>query len=356
MNRYSAITLSLSVSCLLACNLIDDEPSSSDDGGNGETGDPGPTDNEVCLAALDALPDLECAPGFSPQLFFDGGASNIVLVDDPAIQVGANVGLLVNFGVGAGADWLATDATQNTACTFGCFAGCAPGGSQDGCFSNPASGGSCMYCADEIEEGACTDFVLACQGIDPDPGDGGGDPDGGVDETGGADESSGGGADTTSGAMAYGCEDWDPSSIYQPTAGGPFRIPQALVDQLVLGTADALADCDGVLFREANDGHWAISSMSGTGMLGALGLQVGDRLLSFNGVQLDSLDAIASTLVTDFLTKDGSPRQFSAADPGFSLRVRRGQKRFVVGLDIEPAGSGSGGGADEGGADTTGGW
>lgn len=343
-----AILLAASVLYTTACNLVDDDQPKPDPG-EGDTD--GFSDNEVCVQALDTVAELECPAGFAPQVHFDGGTSNVILIDDPTAQVGLNLGLFVDFGAGAGADWVATQVTQNSVCTYGCFSSCPAG--ESGCFMNPASGGSCTMCGPDIDEQYCVDFVLACQGIDP--GGTGGSDDGGLDESGGADET--GGADTTGGVMAgYDCSTWDPSIVYQLEPAGAYHLPQALVDQLVIGTADALAECDGVRFRETSTGHWAISAMGQSGLLGALGLQIGDELQAFDGVALTSLDAIAGILVTNFLTENGTPRQFTAAHPGFSLRVRRDERRFVLGLRVDPASSGGDDGGDETGAtDTTGG-
>jgi hypothetical protein len=126
-----------------------------------------------------------------------------------------------------------------------------------------------------------------------------------------------------------------------------FHVPQALVDQLVLGNAEALAACDGVRLRQGSDGSWVISKMRRRGLLGALGLQVGDEIRALDGKKLDSNDAIVGVLTTSFLNEDGNPRQFSRSHPGFSLEVRRGERRFEVGLKVVPSGVSNEGPADE---------
>lgn len=355
INRRATTILLTAAMSASACSLVDDEPPDqhvSTTGGGEEADTEDPSDNLACINFYNATTAEGCPPGYTPQIHYDGGQTNVILADDPAAVVGANVGVLVNFGAGVGADWVAASFLQNSVCTAGCFAPQCDDG-KDGCFATPASGGTCHLCADTIAGQDCVDLVLACGGIEPDPGD-----TDGTGDSGGADET--GGADTSGGAMAggYDCTTWNPDAIYQKTKGSPYVVPQLIVDQLVYGTAGALAECDGVLFRETSTGHFAISAMSGTGLLGGLGLQIGDEIQALDGVELDSLDAIAGVLIGEFFSPTGAPRQFSTDDPAMSFRVRRGKSQFLLTLQIEPASSGPGSdGADTtGGSDTTGGW
>ncbi len=337
MNKpHVMIFLAAATQWMTACNLIDDEPGprpGEDTGGSAD-------DDQKCLDAAQALDELHCASGYTPQLHYDGGGSTIIEIDDPALAVGLSVGLLVGFGAGTKADWVGYKVTQNTVCTFGCFIGCQSG--QDGCVGDPELNG-CLWCADSIEQQECSDFVASCEPAEP-------DDDGGLDETGGGeglDET--GGEETSGGVMgeADGCGQWHPEAVRRSVPGGAFHVPQALVDQLVLGNAEVLAECDGVRLRQGSDGRWVISKMRRRGLLGALGLQVGDEIRALDGKELDSIDASVGVLMASFLAEDGNPRQFSTGHPGFSLEVRRGERRFEVGLKVVPTGVSNEGPADE---------
>ena len=302
-----------------ACNVVevDDEPRPEP---GQDTGDPA-DDHQECLDAVQVLPELDCRPGYTPQLHYVDGGSTAIDVDDPAVAAGLSVGLLFGFGAGAKADWVGYDITQNSVCVVGCFIGCQPG--QTGCVGDPDVTVGCLWCGDGIEQQACTEFVSACQPGDP-------EDDGGLDET--------GGGETTGGVMEapYDCGQWHPEAIRQPVAGGAFHIPQAIVDELVLGVAEPLAECDGLRLRQASDGHWGISRMNNPGLLGALGLRVGDELRMLDDIELDSLGALASVLAR-FIAEDGTPRQLGVGHPGFTLRVRRGERDFVRQLRVVPS-------------------
>jgi hypothetical protein len=313
-----------------ACNIVDDEPTLDDSGGTG-----GPTDNDVCIAQLETLKEVGCPPGYELHAVFDGSDTTVVLVDDPAAAIGLGVGLVVHFGGKAGADWVGYEVSQGPTCSVGCFApSCGEG--QYGCYAiDPVTNGLCTYyCQDDvIEQQACDELAESCLG-DPGMGDGGG-----LDETGGGeggtDEN---GGETTGGVMdePFDCSRWHPEVVAQPEAGGPFRVPQTLVDQLVLESGDSLVECDGLRLRPSSAGHWTISKMRHAGLLGALGLRVGDELRQVDDVELDSLDALASVLGR-FIDDDGNPRQFEPSHPAFSLRVRREREDFVRRLRVVPA-------------------
>jgi hypothetical protein len=184
------------------------------------------------------------------------------------------------------------------------------------------TGGLCSFsCSDAVDQPACDAASQVCAG----DGVGTGSSGDGLDETG-------------DGAMGetYDCSQWSPGLIGQPVAGGPFAVPQALVDALVLGSAEPLAECDGVRLRQGSSGGWVIARMGSGGLLGALGLRVGDELEAFDGVALDSLDALLGILGR-FVDEDGSPRQFLPSDPTVALRVRRGEQELVRGLRVVPS-------------------
>jgi hypothetical protein len=325
----------------VACNVVDDDSMLDDSGGTG-----GPSDNQVCIEWIDHMFDEECPPGYAPHAEFDGGTSTVVIVDDPGVGVGLGVGLVVQFGGAAGADWVGYQVKQNSKCKVGCRAPTCPDG-QTGCFAvDTASGGLCAYYCnnEEIDQQECDAFAQSCE--DTEPGGTGGE-DGGLDETGGGDGLDETGDGETTGGVgvmeeAHGCGQWHPETIARPVKGGAFRVPQAIVDQLVLGNADALAECDGVRLRKGSNGRWVISQMHRRGLLGALGLRVGDELWALDGVDLDSIDASVGVLTASFLTEDGNPRQFSPSHPGFSLEVRRGERRFELGLKVVPPVAGGG--------------
>lgn len=322
--KFTLVPISAVAWWMSACNIVDDEPTLDDSGGTG-----GPSDNEVCIAQLETLKEVGCPPGYELHMVFDGSDSTVVLADDPGAAVGLGAGLVVHFGGKAGADWVGYEVTQGPTCSVGCFAPrCGEG--QYGCYAiNPVTNGLCTYyCQDEaIEPQACDEVAEACLDSDPGMVDGGG-----LDETGGGE----GGADETTGGVMdepFDCSRWHPEAIEQPEVGGPFRVPQTLVDQLVMQSGDSLVECDGVRLRPSRDGHWTISKMRHAGLLGALGLRVGDELRRVDDVELDSLDALASVLGR-FIDDDGSPRQFDPSHPGFSLRVRRGREELVRRLRV----------------------
>jgi hypothetical protein len=314
----------------MACNIVDDQPTPTTVGDTGAS-----SLSEECTQRFEALIASGCPPGSLPQVHQDGGTSKVLLIDDPAAQAGLGVGLVVHFGANADADWVGYHIYQNGDCTVGCFLPqCAEG--QNGCFASWLSGGICShYCtSDPIDQLACDELQQACLDAEAEHGPGGstGDDDGGLDDTGGGD------AETTGGIMLdepYDCTLWNPQAVLPPEPGGPLLVPQALVDQLVLANADPLTACDGVRLRQGIGGHWTISRMRHPGLLGALGLQVGDQLESLDGLALDSLHALARVLST-FVTEDGRPRRFAASHPGFVLGVRRDQQRVTIELRIAP--------------------
>lgn len=331
-SEWRAFALSWVVLAGQACNLVDDdEPTAVGSGGTD-----GSADEQACLDAANTLLAMGCPPGLGPQVFYDGGGSRVVSIDDPGARVGLGVGLVVHFGGEAGADWVGYGVTQNSVCTYGCFAPSCPDG-QNGCFAHWMSGGLCAnQCSNEpIEQQACDEIQQACLDAEADSGETTGE-EGGLDETGGG-ETTGGGADEP-----YDCSRWHPEAIEAPEPGGAFLVPQAIVDELVLGSGDALAECDGVRLRQGSGGRWVISKMRTRGLLGALGLRVGDELHAFEGVDLDSLDAIVGVLTASFLTEDGNPRQLSPSHPAFSLKVRRGEGRVELGLKVVPSAAGGG--------------
>jgi hypothetical protein len=85
-----------------ACTLVEDQPGIGDSAGTGSAD----VDDQACVDSFAALLAVGCPPGFAPELEYDGGASTVVLVDDPEAGVGLGVGLLVEFGGQAGADWV----------------------------------------------------------------------------------------------------------------------------------------------------------------------------------------------------------------------------------------------------------
>lgn len=335
MNKPTVtLVLAMPVPWAMACNIVDDQPQIDPEDATDGSSD----DDESCTEDFANLLEAGCPPGSLPQQFYDGGTSTVMLADDPAAQVGLGVGLVVHFGGQAGADWVGYQVTQNSKCTTGCFLPSCPTG-QDGCFANWMTGALCAhYCTDAvIDQHVCDEFALSCTGADP-TGAGTMGDDGGLDETGG--DGDGGDDETTGGVIdsPYDCTQWHPELVGQPVAGGPFHLPQALVDELVQSNADALAECDGVRLRPASSGRWMISKMrSGSGgLLGALGLRVGDELAELDGVGLDSTDALLGMLGR-FIDEDGGPRQFSPGHPGFALRVRRGEQELEVGLRVVPS-------------------
>lgn len=331
-SEWRTFALSLVVLTGQACNLVDDDEPA--DVGSGGTD--GSADEQACLEAANTLLAMGCPPGLGPQVFYDGGGSSVVSIDDPGARVGLGVGLVVHFGGGAGADWVGYGVTQNSHCTYGCFApSCSDG--QDGCFAHWSSGGLCAHrCSNAtIEQQACDEVQQACLDAEADTGGPAGE-EGGLDETGG-----GGTTDGVTGE-SYDCSRWDPEAIEAPEPGGAFHVPQALIDELVIGSGDALAECDGVRLRQGSGGRWVISKMRTRGLFGALGLRVGDELHAFEGVELDSLDAIVGVLTTSFLTEGGGPRQLSPSHPAFSLEVHRGEGRVEIGLKVVPSVAGGG--------------
>lgn len=320
--------------CLAACTIVDHQPTLDDSGGTG-----GPSDNEVCIAQLATLSEIECPPGLSPYAEYDGGASTVVLIDDPGVGVGLGAGLVVYFHGEAGADWVGYQVLQNSKCTMGCRAPDCPQG-QTGCFSiDEVTYGLCAYyCSnDAIDEEACKEFSQECE-----IGRSGTGGSGGLDETGGSGGSDEADGETTGGAHdeRYDCSQWHPETIRPPMPGGPFLLPQALVDELVRSDADALIECDGVRLRQRSDGHWVISQMRSGGLAGALGLRIGDELTALDDVELDSLEAVIAAL-DHFVEEDGDPRQLSPDHPGFTLRIRRGQGSFPIALRVVPSAMGS---------------
>jgi hypothetical protein len=117
-------------------------------------------DRQVCRDAPDQLFGLECPPGFAPQFQSGGSLSSVVLAEDAAIPICGDDGLLVDFRDFPGAKWVGYEATKNSICAFGCFAGCGPG--QMGCF-NLRTGSA--FCDWDIDEQSCTEFV----DVDDDP-------------------------------------------------------------------------------------------------------------------------------------------------------------------------------------------
>lgn len=314
----------------VACNVVDDEPGNTSGDGTG-----GLSGAEVCAEEFAALLQVGCPPGSLPWQEFDGGNSTFVLLDDPAAWAGLGVGLVVHFGAGTGADWAGYYVTQNATCSTACvIPNCQDG--QNGCFASFSSGELCShYCVnEEIDQQACNDLQQTCLASEGDP-----SADGTAGEGGGLDET--GGGETTGGVMdepyePYDCGRWHPEAVRQAVPGGAFQVPQVLVDQLVLGNADALAECDGVRLRQTSDGRWVISKMRDGGLLRALGLRVGDELMALDDIELDSLDALVE-LMGRFVDEDGNPRRFSPNHPGFSLRVRRGGRDFQREVRIVPS-------------------
>src|SRR5262245_38602318 len=121
---------------LLACSVKDDDEPPTGESSNG------PSDNEICLAALDELSELECTAPFQPQFFQNGDQGTVVLVDDPSVGVSVGGGILVDFGTNA--DWVGLQITENGNCAVGCFAACGP--EHSGCFANTIADNSCFYC------------------------------------------------------------------------------------------------------------------------------------------------------------------------------------------------------------------
>lgn len=326
---YVMVFLAASAPWATACNLIDDEPGTVS---GDETG--GISGAETCAKEFEAMLELGCPPGSYPWQDFDGGTSTIVQLDDPGARVGLGVGLVVHFGGGVGADWVGYHVTQNATCSTACLVPSCPDG-QFGCLTHFASGETCgLSCSsEEIDQQACNELELACLEYDASAEGTAGD-DGGLDETGGG-ETGEGVADEP-----YDCSAWHPESIQQPLEGDVFHIPQTLVDQLILDNAETLAECDGVRLRLNGHGHWMISKMRSTGLLGALGLRAGDELDSLDDVELDSLDALVEILGR-FVDEEGNPRRFAPSHPGFTLRVRRGERDLQRVLRVVSATDGS---------------
>lgn len=304
----------------IACNIIDDEP-----GSGGDTD--GSTDEQACVDQFSLLLMEGCPPGYSAQLVYDGGGSTVVNMDDPGVGVGLGIGLLVDFGATAGADWVGYKVWQNSRCTMGCFGPVCPE-EQFGCYASfPGDAGLCAhYCTDALDQQACNDLAMTCLGSGGDDGldETGTSDDGGLDETG---EASGGEE-----LQAYDCSQWQPHTV-QPVGEATFLVPQPLIDELILRAGDPLVECDGVRLRPSAAGFWSISKMRETGLLGALGLRVGDELRALGGVELDSLDSLMRVLGR-FLQDDGAPRRFPAHHPGFVLHARRGARDVVLDLRI----------------------
>ena len=325
MNRWTPWVPISAIVWWAACNIVDDQPALDDSGGTA-----GPTDNDVCIAQLETIETIGCPPGYEIHAFFDSGDATVLLVDDPGAGVGLGVGLVVHFGGEAGADWVGYEVAQGATCSAGCFAPSCEDG-QYGCYAiDPGTHGLCSYyCRDDaIDQETCDELAESCLGAGASSGS-----DGGADETGG---------ETTGGVMdePFDCSRWHPEAVARSEAGGPYLVPQALVDQLVLGSGEPLVECDGVRLRPSSSGHWTISKMRRGGLLGALGLRLGDELRGLDGVELDSLDALASVMGR-FVDEEGSPRQFAPSDPGFSLHVLRNRQELVHRLRIVPVAEGA---------------
>lgn len=266
------------------CKVLDDDepPTTSGTGGDAvaEIG--------ACAEILELVLEDGCPPSSYPQVHYDGGSSTVLRLDDPSVAAELELGMLIQFGVRSGADWVGYNIIQNGDCTAGCFVpGCATG--NYGCYATYADGNLCSFWCDSIEDAdACTDLSATCLGVDSD---------GGLDDTGG-------------GVAPYDCDDWRPESVQ--SSGGIHVVPRSLVDTLAREDAEALIECDGLRLRQGPEGYWSISKMADSGILGRLGLQLGDELRSFDGVSLDSFDGAIKAM--DDIVGDDGP---------FLLRVRR---------------------------------
>lgn len=292
-----------------SCKIIDDDqPTIGDTDGN---------DAQACIDGFEELLREGCPPGSYPQVHYDGGSSTVVQLDDPQVAASLGLGLLVDFGVGAGADWVGYGVTQNGDCTLGCFVGgCALG--QYGCYATNADGELCAYWCDDVRDPeACAELAGVCLAGGTETGDGG------LDDTG-----------TGGSPVQYDCTDWHPERV-QSLEGDRYLVPQSLLEMLVHDEADPLIECDRVRLWQGSEGYWQISQMDDGGMLGRLGLRVGDELRTLDDVSLGSLDGWLVAM-GELVSDDGSLRELPTSHPGFSLGVRRPHADVVIRFRVVP--------------------
>ena len=283
------------------CNLVDDEPPETTDGG--ESGGDG---EAVCIAAIEAGAQT-CMP---PQQFwfdFNGASYNMLLIDDPGASVSVLGGLLLS--VGGSADYIGTYNSEDPDC--GVFCGwCQPG--QNLCMSAFDAEGNpeCLLCMapsgdPSADQEACEDHLAVCLGAAES-----GTDSGGLDESGGADDESGG-ADDESGddggvAPYYDCAWWDPVGAVTFDAAGRAYIDTYVLDDVIDYFGHPLSQCDGTQFSLTSSGHFKISRLAAGGVLDQLGLQRNDVLVKSNGVELDDLEAIADLTIDLFYDQPAS--------------------------------------------------
>jgi hypothetical protein len=145
----------------VACSPADEETMTGDRGDDGASSQQA-HDERVCREETDDLFETECPPGFAPQFHY-GDTSTVLLAEDVAVPICGGKGFLVDFGAVRGARWVGYEATMNSVCAFGCFAGCGPG--QMGCFD--LEGGA--YCSASTDEQSCTAFVSGGDGCGLEP-------------------------------------------------------------------------------------------------------------------------------------------------------------------------------------------
>lgn len=182
---------------------------------------------------------------------------------------------------------------------------------------------------DPVEfQNACNDFALSCNGIDPDnppP------PDSGLDETGedtDADSTDSGttddGApdpDSTGAEEVHDCEEWQSlASGVNRDARGVVYLPEPLVYYAAQQDGLDMALCDDVQFSLDDDGL-VVHEASSNAVLTRIGIEIGDKIVAFNGEPIVGVDAALAILSNAF---------YSGPIEDFKLRIRRRGREFVI--------------------------
>jgi hypothetical protein len=302
-----------------ACGTSDDQPPP-----------PPPIDTASCFDVAAEIAAACIDKGMNVVLDFNGGTGHVILVDDPSgsIDIGG-IGFLID--ADADANWVGDYEFDGGDCTVGC-SWCDTG--QSLCHGGFDSNGQiqCALCLNPAEGDVvqtCTDWLRECN---PDGvgGSGGSGAAGGSGGSGAAPPggSSGAGAGapggTEDGDAEYDCESWNPAGAALQDGSGRVFVDRNVVAQITAHFGNPLV-CEGTKFRLTESGHYQLSRASSTGVLAQMGLRVGDVLLRSNGVELDSLDAVAD-LVADMFYGPQIRSQFTLTYE----RGRRTQQLVVL--------------------------
>jgi hypothetical protein len=166
------ISLAALVSWAIACHTVGDGDDEAHDGGVSHGDDE--HDRQVCSNVWEDLLAEGCPAGSAPRIHM-GSPVSVAPLDDAAISICDGMGYLIDADAVGAAEWVGYDFTQNSVCTVGCVVSFCQVG-QDTCLGLRKPGGVCgAYCGRDIDEQSCQDFALACNGVDREDRETGGD-------------------------------------------------------------------------------------------------------------------------------------------------------------------------------------